>query len=138
MLTIRKPEWFRLKEWVVRLINLQVQSYSFSANLQRIISPLKTESRVKTDKITQDKKDVQARRTRAAFMERPKTMMEVSVETGILRANICRYVAEMHRALQIQVHHYGIDPITKASGVQFLTTDPALFVKPIVPPTLFD
>jgi hypothetical protein len=27
------------------------------------------------------------------FKERPKTMLQVSIETGILRANICRYIA---------------------------------------------
>ena len=30
-----------------------------------------------------------------SFKERPKTMLDVSLETGILRANICRYVANM-------------------------------------------
>lgn len=30
-----------------------------------------------------------------SFKERPKTMLDVSLETGILRANICRHVAEM-------------------------------------------
>ena len=28
-----------------------------------------------------------------AFYSHPKTMLMVSIETGILRANICRYVA---------------------------------------------
>lgn len=30
-----------------------------------------------------------------SFKEHPKTMLDVSLETGILRANICRYVADM-------------------------------------------
>lgn len=137
MLKRKKPDKFRLKEWVARF-NLQVQRYSFSATIQRITSSLKTENRVKTEHITPENKEAQFRRVRASFMERPKTMMGVSIETGVERANITRYVAKMRRQMQIQIHHYGIDPITKASGVQFLTTDESLFVKPIVPPTLFD
>jgi hypothetical protein len=37
----------------------------------------------------------QYKRVRLSFSERPKTMLEVSIETGILRANICRYVRAM-------------------------------------------
>lgn len=59
------------------------------------------------------------------FMERPKTMLEVSLETGILRANICRYVAALRKSYLIQIHHYGIDAITKCPAA-FLTTNPKL------------
>ena len=31
---------------------------------------------------------------KAFFFEKPKTMLQVSFETGIFRANICRYVAQ--------------------------------------------
>lgn len=137
MLKRKKPDKFRLKEWVARF-NLQVQKYSFSVIIQRITSSLKTENRVKTENITPDKIEAQFRRVRASFMERPKTMVEVSIQTGVMRTNITRYVAKMRRQMQIQIHHYGICPITKASRVQFLTTDENLFVKPTVPPTLFD
>lgn len=137
MLKRKKPDKFRLKEWVARF-NLQVQRYSFSATIQRITSSLKTENRVKTENITPKNKEAQFRRVRTSFMERPKTMMEVEVQTGVMRSNITRYVATMRRRLQIQIHHYGICPVTRASGVQFLTTDENLFIKPIVQPTLFD
>ncbi len=30
-----------------------------------------------------------------SFLERPKTMLDVFLQTGVLRANICRYVADM-------------------------------------------
>lgn len=70
-----------------------------------------------------------------AFKERPKTMLQVSVETGILRANICRYVDEMRDRGQIQVVRRGLCPLTK-DRAGFYSTDPALFPKP--DPTLFD
>ena len=37
-----------------------------------------------------------------AFSERPKTMLEVSVETGVRRANICRYVAKWEEDNRIE------------------------------------
>ena len=48
-----------------------------------------------------------------SFKERPKTMLEVSIETGILRANICRYIAEMEEKGQIQVIRKGYCPYTQ-------------------------
>ncbi|MDR1054873.1 MAG: hypothetical protein LBL90_03415, partial [Prevotellaceae bacterium] len=39
--------------------------------------------------------DTQYQTVYQSLKERPKTMLEVSLETGILRANICRYVADM-------------------------------------------
>lgn len=36
------------------------------------------------------------------FKERPKSMLDVFLETGILRANICRYVADMENKGLIQ------------------------------------
>ena len=38
--------------------------------------------------------EAQMKRVFAALYKQPKTMLMVSIETGILRANICRYVAE--------------------------------------------
>ena len=48
-----------------------------------------------------------------AFAAEPKTMLQVSFETGILRANICRYVAKWRRQRKIQVVRFGFCPITK-------------------------
>lgn len=62
-----------------------------------------------------------------AFGAFPKTMKMVSVETGIDRANICRYVGKWKKNDRIQIINFGICPITKTGGVQFLTTDPKLF-----------
>jgi len=42
-----------------------------------------------------------------------KTMLQVSIETGILRANICRYVAVMKKQETIFLIKKGICPISK-------------------------
>ncbi|MDR2475712.1 MAG: hypothetical protein LBD45_07620 [Bacteroidales bacterium] len=66
-----------------------------------------------------------------SFKERPKTMLEVSIETGILRANICRYIAEMEEKGHIQVIRKGYCPYTRfVAG--FYSTDEALFTTPKV------
>lgn len=61
-----------------------------------------------------------------AFAQRPKTMLQVSFETGILRANICRYVAEFDRQDLIKLYRKGLCPITKHRA-GFYTTNPDLF-----------
>jgi hypothetical protein len=66
-----------------------------------------------------------------AFKERPKTMLEVSIETGILRANICRYIAEMEKHKQIQIIRKGYCLHTHFMA-GFYSTDEALFIKPTV------
>jgi hypothetical protein len=55
-----------------------------------------------------------------SFKKCPKTMLETSVETGILRANICRYVAEMQRKGQIQIIRKGLCSYTKFKAGFFL------------------
>jgi hypothetical protein len=66
-----------------------------------------------------------------SFKERPKTMLQVSIETGILRANICRYIAEMEEKGHIQVIRKGFCPYTHfVAG--FYSTDEALFTNPNV------
>ncbi len=55
----------------------------------------------------------QIRRTAAAFYNHPKTMLMVSVETGILRANICRYVAKLRQYDNIRLIRKGICPISE-------------------------
>jgi hypothetical protein len=65
----------------------------------------------------------------AAFFEQPKTMLMVEVETGIMRSNICRYVAKWKKRETISIVSFGICPISKHNGVQKLTTNAALFPK---------
>lgn len=90
----------------------------------------KIAKRVKANHLSTERVRAQLMRVYDCFMERPKTMLEVSIETGILRANICRYVAGFRKAGLIQVHHHGIDAITKCLAC-FLTTNPALFKKSV-------
>jgi hypothetical protein len=66
-----------------------------------------------------------------SFKERPKTMLQVSIETGILRANICRYIADMEEKEHIQVIRKGYCPYTHCRA-GFYSTDEALFTKPDV------
>lgn len=69
----------------------------------------------------------QLQRVYSTLFARPMTMYEVALTTGIERANVCRYVAELRKSNSIAVVRLGICPITKYSRVQFLTTNPALF-----------
>jgi len=45
--------------------------------------------------------------------KKPSTMLMVSIETGVLRANICRYVAEMRRKGTIEFLYHDVCPISK-------------------------
>ena len=68
----------------------------------------------------------QMQRVFTALYKQPKTMLMVSVETGILRANICRYVANWQKRNCIEVVKKGICPISKHRA-GFYTTNPELF-----------
>jgi hypothetical protein len=72
----------------------------------------------------------QMKRVYKAFSEKPKTMLEVSKETKVRRANICRYVAKWRKRDKIHVANYGVCPISKNKKVGFYTTDPQIFIKP--------
>lgn len=61
-----------------------------------------------------------------SFKEHPKTMLDVSLETGILRANICRYVADMEDKGLIQLLYKAGDGNTKFTA-GYYTTDKELF-----------
>ena len=71
----------------------------------------------------------QLKRTFQAFREEPKTMLQVEVETGIMRPNICRFVAYLRKRNKIATHTKGTCPISNHRA-QFLTTDPALIPQP--------
>ncbi len=90
----------------------------------------KNAERVKVNDLPIGKAKTQFIRVFECFMERPKTMLDVSLETGILRANICRYVANLRKAGLIQVHHLGKDIHTRMTCA-YLTTDAALFSQPM-------
>jgi len=99
------------------------------------------EATIKAAPETQDKDNhfvSQYKTVYHSFMEHPKTMLMVSIETGILRANICRYVATMEEKGQIQVIRKGYCPYTHFMA-GFYSTDETLFAKSHVQQlTLFD
>ena len=68
----------------------------------------------------------QEKRIFAAFWNQPKTMLMVSQETGMLRSNVCRYVAKLRRDYKIVKVYNGICPITRHPKVGFYTTNPEL------------
>lgn len=68
----------------------------------------------------------QMKRVYLSFYKQPKSMLMVSAETGILRANICRYVAEWQKRNCIEVVRKDICPISK-HHVGFYSTNPELF-----------
>ena len=68
----------------------------------------------------------QMQRVFVAFYKQPKTMLMVSIETDILRANICRYVAKWEKQNCIRIVRKGICPISKHRA-GFYTTNPELF-----------
>ena len=76
--------------------------------------------------------EAQMKRVFAALYKQPKTMLMVSIETGILRANICRYVAEWGKENRICIVRKGICPISKHRA-GFYTTNPDLFLAIVEP-----
>lgn len=75
----------------------------------------------------QDRKyKAQMQKVFLSLYKKPKTMLMVSLETGVLRANICRYVAEWERKDCIRIYRKGYCPITKHRA-GFYTTNPELF-----------
>ena len=69
---------------------------------------------------------VQIKRVFAALYRQPKAMLMVSIETGILRANICRYVAEWQKQGSIHLLKQGLCEVSKHRA-GFYTTNPDLF-----------
>ena len=65
----------------------------------------------------------------AAFYKQPKTMLMVSIETNILRANVCRYVSEFRKNDSIRFVRIGTCEISKHEAGYF-TTNMAI-VEPI-------
>lgn len=68
----------------------------------------------------------QKKRVIKVFQERPATMLEATVQTGVLRANICRYVAHWRKHGQIVLVRKGICPISK-NPAGFYQAAPELF-----------
>lgn len=69
----------------------------------------------------------QFKRLDLMFFQGYYTMKQVSIQSNIDRANICRYISKRRRQNSIYLVKYGICPITKSSGVGFYTTNKELF-----------
>ena len=75
--------------------------------------------------------EIQYKTVYQSFKERPKTTLEVAIESGILRNCITWYVAEMEEKGLIQIIRKGADPFTHFKA-GFYSTDEALFKVPEV------
>lgn len=74
----------------------------------------------------------QIKKVTAAFKEKPKTMLEVATETGILRGNICYFVRDLRKQKKIVTVKKGKCPVSKHKA-QFLSTDEEYFPKETQP-----
>ena len=72
-----------------------------------------------------------------AFIKEPKTMLQVSIETGILRANICRYIATFRKQNKVQELKKDYCPIS-GHKAGFYTTNKKLFRNIITQYQIFD
>ena len=74
--------------------------------------------------------EVQMKRVFAAFKRKPSTMLMVSIETGILRVNICCYVAKWQKSNSIHLLKQGLCKVSKHRA-GYYTTDTNLFTQPL-------
>jgi hypothetical protein len=75
-----------------------------------------------------DGKEFQSQKIKVfeSLKEKPKTRLQVSFETNILRGNICYFVRDFRNLHKVAVYKKGIDPLT-GHKAEYLTTDPDLF-----------
>lgn len=57
-----------------------------------------------------------------SFHERPKTMYQVEVETGIMRPSVCRFVARLKKEGKIKIIKIDVDDLTGCRA-QYLSTN---------------
>lgn len=70
--------------------------------------------------------DTQRKRVSTALHMEPKTMLMVSIKSGLLRANICRYVDKRSKQNRIRIKGKGICTVSKHLA-GFYITKPELF-----------
>ena len=96
-----------------------------------MVKTLSTPSNSLHNRQSKDKHfEVQMKRVFAAFKRKPSTMLMVSIETGILRANICRYVAKWQKSNSIHLLKQGRCKVSKHRA-GYYTTDTNLFTQPL-------
>lgn len=66
----------------------------------------------------------------AAFKRKPATMLMISIETGIYRANICRYIAKWQKSYSVHLLKHGLCEVSKYRA-GYYTTDTNLFAQPL-------
>jgi len=71
----------------------------------------------------------QLRRVYDALKEKPMTMKEADVYTGVMRENICRYVSELMESGLIAIRTKRRCSVTGHSNVNEYTGNPDLFPK---------
>ena len=74
--------------------------------------------------------EAQMKRVFAEFKRNPSTMLMVSIQTGILRANICRYVAKWQKQGKINLINKGICKISKHNA-GYYSANKDLFTQPL-------
>ena len=72
------------------------------------------------------KRQSQKVRVFQSLKEAPKTRLQVALELGILRGNVCYFIRDFRKAGRVAVFKKGKDPIT-GHKAEYLTTDTALF-----------
>lgn len=83
-----------------------------------------------------EKKRTQLIKVFESFYNSPKTMMEVEVDSGIMRSNVCYYVSDLRKSRLIQNLGKRVCTITKHQATAY-TTNPALFI-PITQASIFE
>lgn len=68
---------------------------------------MRIQKSIKTETLTQ------LQVTEILIGEVPKTMLQISVESNILRANICRYISRLRKENRVILVNTGICPISK-------------------------
>lgn len=93
------------------------------------MSSTSTHSLNKFHKIKDNKFKAQLKRVYEAFKEKPMTMLEADVYTGVMRSNICRYVDVLLDQDRIAFIKKRKCTITGYPYVNEYTGDPELFPK---------
>jgi hypothetical protein len=97
-------------------------------------TPKSTPQRITGESLTSKQRyknirfDVQELVLTNEFSKGIHTMKQVSVLTGIDRANICRFIAKRRKSNSIYLVRFGVCPITKCAGVGFYTTSYDLYL----------
>ncbi|AXE17218.1 hypothetical protein DR864_05455 [Runella rosea] len=71
------------------------------------------------------------------FLTHVTSIYDFEKQTGISRADGCRYKSKYEKLGLLQVVQLGICPISRERNVQFVTTDKRKFLKPIQLPINF-